>query len=578
MRATASEPNAARQRLEIGLALVILPVFFDLTNPYWYGDAIWYALDVASGTGRLPYESGHLLWRPLAYVMWRGLHAVGIGVDPLEVLRALSALATGLVCVFTWRLAAALTASEEQGVGAAAVVATSKMCLVYGGSGSSYTAAMAFSTLAFLPLVRDRSHGWGARDGAAACAAITFAWACWGTAVLVAPGLLVAALLRARGTIVQRLVRTVALGAAIGAAISALAISAWACVGDPIGGVGFLDWLRASSHGRPMSLSAIGSARAVYGFLVSFVHLGETGTVVKGVLHGGGVSLAVIGAFGLALAAAVLASVALVSFARSALADDGFGATRTREIAAIAVATVAPVVAFAIAWKGSDIERFSLALPLLAIVAVHGLASSRAAVSLLRGKEGRAGLALAAVLALVNLGTFVLPTLASGGGLPMAVGRVASEHLPPASVLVVAGNEIMAEPMGPAFYFHGIRVYSITWDVLDKGLDGYQVRLQEALDRARAGGGGIAVLSDLVGEPTPGGIGLDPREHRRPTLEEIASFFASYSESGQFEIDRYRFVVMQPPSGSAGLPRRRQAVDLNTAGKKREGMPTRFPY
>ncbi|HVP32001.1 MAG TPA: hypothetical protein VMW35_22865 [Myxococcota bacterium] len=538
--------GGSRRLARIGLAglLVAIAAAYFFSNPYWYGDSVWYALDVASG--RLPLDSGHLLWRPLGYATWRILEACGASSDPLDAFRWMSSAATALLCLASYRLALALTASRTQALAAAAVVALSKMCLAYGGSGSSYTAAMAMTTLALGLVATPREGGWRARQGAASCLALAAGWTAWGTAVLVLPGLFVAAAVGSAGGWPRRVLHAGLLCGVATALVLAIAFVAYAGFLPDGSNATFLEWLRAASHGRAMGLSSLGMARAAYGLLVSFVHLGSVGTVLKDALLGGVPTLEGVGAM---LLVAILFGVALVPFVSLAWPKpvERSEGVAPLAVAALALATLLPVAGFAISWKGSDVERFSLAVPMLAIAGVDGLARLRLPTKRALLDPAKRGFALAAVLGLVNVGTYLAPSLATQGGVATAVGRVAAEHLPAGSTIVVAGNELFGEVMGPAFYHHHITVFSVTFDVIDHGAAGYEERLRATLDKTLARGGRIAVLSDLVGRPTPGGIGLNLREHPIPSLEQLEAIFAPWHPEESWQVDRFTFVRIRPP-------------------------------
>lgn len=538
----------------VGLAVLLAAAYY-VANPFWFGDATWYARDLAAGPSGLRLDAGHLLWRPLGYGVWRLLSAVGLGGDPLTSLRLLSSVATAVLCIATYRLAVRLSLGPSEAAAAAALVGTSKVCLAYGGSGSSYTLAMAMCVLAMIPLLSPRGEAWRIRDAVASALAFAAGWAAWGTSVLALPGLVLAAFVGSSGRYTRRLARAAIVGVASSLLVAVLAVSAYALAPAGSGSTSLGGWIASSSHGTPAKLSWMGGARAVYGLLVGFVHLGSVGTAVKNVLLGGGsgrgsalalLPLPVAAAFGVLLA---VAFVGLVAEGRRP------GARPCWTIAAIATAVSVPVAAFAVAWKGSDVERFSLAVPFVAVVVVHGLSSL-----VRRAKRATPRTAAAAfwgitvAVAVVNLASFVAPRLANGGGLTMGVGRVASQHLRPESLLVVAGNDLFVDVAAAASYFYEVQVDNVTYDVQVNGPGGFEERLRRQLDQALARGGEIAVLSDLLGRPTPDGIGLNEREHPKPSLEELVNFFASWRTGREWKVERFTFVEIRPPSGESDPP------------------------
>src|SRR3990170_6014100 len=75
-----------------------------VTNAYYIGDTIWYGRSIETGGAAL-WESGHLFWRPLGWLLWKTItHPLGAaaGVDAqTEIILTLTIvnLAAGLVAV-----------------------------------------------------------------------------------------------------------------------------------------------------------------------------------------------------------------------------------------------------------------------------------------------------------------------------------------------------------------------------------------------------------------------------------------------------------------------------------------------
>src|SRR5262249_23453308 len=155
---------------------------------------------------------------------------------------------------------------------------------------------------------------------------------------------------------------------------------------------------------------------------------------------------------------------------------------RARQLVVVTGAALVPLAAFALVWKGSDVERLSLAVPFLAVVLVQGLADLRKTVSPTQSPLGLVlARAVTCLLAAANFWFFVIPALVGHGGTTMGVGREARRHLPPASLLIVAGNDLFADVVAASSYFYSIQVHNITYDVQVNGTSGYEDRVHRLI-------------------------------------------------------------------------------------------------
>lgn len=536
-------PASGRGRIAVeALIGLLLAVVYFAVHPYFFGDAVWYASDLEQNVERgipLPVDAGHLLWRPLALLTWHALRVLAPDVRALVSLELLASAGTALACLGCYHLALRLRLAAPAALGAAAILVGSHVCLAYGGSGSSYTPAMAALVFAALPFLR-REGEWSGRHAAASALAFGLAWALWAVSVLLLPALFTAAFLYASGAPARRLLRSALASATAGGAVAATAVTSYAVWVAPHA-PGFLAWLGESSHDIEAGFSSLGVPRALYGFARAFVHFGSLGTSIKGLLLGDpglvrpeqlGGAVAVGVAFAVLL---VLAVAGLVRAVRSA-SHPGL------PVAALGAAAVVPVAGFAVLWQGSDVERFSGCLPFATVAIALGLHSWS-------GRAGRWGAEwlMALTLLVGNSLTLIVPTLARGGGLAMELARAADHSMPAHSLLVVTGGDLGAGVWGPAAYFSRVDIYSLDFDAQRNGAEGWEDRLASVARRAASRGGGVAVLSDLVGESTPGGIGLSVREHPRPSLAEIASYFSEWTQGERWTVGRFTFVRLEPP-------------------------------
>lgn len=538
-----------------------LAAAYFVVHPAYFGDALWYASDLRRSVEQqtaLPLDAGHLLWRPLGLLTWRALRTLLPAIDPLDALKLVTSAGTALACLGCYHLALRFGLQRSTALCAAVVLVGSNVCLAYGGSGSSYTPAMAALVFAALPLVRTEGE-WSVRHAAGSTLAFVVAWGFWAVSVLLLPALFVAAALHASGPPARRLLRGALLGAAaLGAAtLTALAsYGVWGASPAP----GFLAWLRASGHGIEAGPSPLGAPRAVYGFLRSFVHFDSLGPSVKGLLLGdpGLVRPEQLGgAIAVGVPFLVLLGLALGGLVRAVRNASG----PALRVASVAAAAIAPVAAFGVLWQGSDVERFSGCLPFAAIAVALGLRSAGAFAA-----RWRLEWAMAATLLAGNSATLVVPALVRGGGLPMELARTADRSMPAHSLLVITGGDLSASVWGPVLYFSDVDVYSVDFEAQRNGAERWKEQLTAAVRRAVSGGGGVAVLSDLIGEPTPGGIGLSVRERPRPSLAEVAGYFSTWTERGRWSVGRFTFVQLEPPPTYEEPLKRDRSVDDGSAG------------
>lgn len=521
-----------------GITAALLAVLYVTINPYWYGDAVWYATDIRRG---LPTaDAGHLMWRPLGWAAWQLARAVKLDVDPLLVLQVLSGLGTGALILATYHLALRLGTGPSSAVTAAALVAGSHVSLAWGGSGSSYVCAAAAAVAAIVAVLPKSGEAPSARSGA--CAVLLMLTACglWAVSVLILPLFAVAAAVGARGSVRRRLTRSAILVLALAMAGLALWGATYYLASDRTPSSGFVAWLSGTSHDIPVRATPMNAARAVLGFLNGFLHVGRLGAVVKAVWLGetswpsvlGHVpALALIAIFAAGLLGALITAARLV----------WTGQLQTLLAPGLAVAALLPVAGFAMLWQGSDVERFALALPFVAIAMVdlHGRSRSRTSF---------AGSLVTSVVVCVgasNVLTLNAPALASGGGLVWNLGARARDVLPARSVLVVTGQDLGPAIWAPTMYFHDLDVVSVLYEGQIGGAAGWQERLAEHVERAERHGGRVSVLSDLMGQPTPGGLPWPQTEYPHPTVREVRGFFRGWKEVSRWQVDRYTFIDLR---------------------------------
>lgn len=514
----------------VAVTLALAIVFFVL-HPHWYLDAVIYADDVARGA--LWFDAGHLIWRPLGAAIVVMLRVASPDVDPLVGLRIASSLGAGALCVLTYALGRRVELDAWTSVLAGGLVAASQAALALGGSGSSYLLAAAFGTASLACFVRPAGT-WRTRDGLLGATMFAGAWALWGLYALLFAGVVVAAWIYDRGPGLWR-PRVVVVTAVIGALIASSLAGVYALQPED---ASFVEWLGRASHGIPAGVSAIGFARAGYGFLIGFAHLGDTGRELKAVLVGSDASIDPVGLLlpmVMVLTIAALGTLALLGWFKAARRKSA-----RRWLIVFAVSAL-PVVGFAAIWQGSDLERFT---PILAPTVVTALVGVRA---LSRRLVRWAPTVVLAGLALQNTLTFVVPRRFGSEALNYHLGRIAREHVVRHSLLVMTGQELWGALAASTRYFWELDAMSVHYIVSVYGVEEWRPQLCRKAAEALDSGGAVAVLSDLVGDGTPGGIGLVETEYPEPTLEEVGSFFEGWQRTDEWEAGRFRFYTLAPP-------------------------------
>ena len=259
------EFSTKEDALTLAGVVVLYAAMVALTRPLDLGDTIFY-VDPILAMSRHPsvaalrslLDFGHLLWRPLGWLVYAGLCVVALITTPdsarIAVTRALigidmvaGAVATGLLYLICRQLkfnqmASVLTCATF--IGSNAVVNTAH-------AGSSYMLALALLTGALWLVLRSPSATAPASLGAGVLLALSAA--VWFPFVLVAPAVLLAsmatlsegALLRARGPIPRRTIHLAV--SALGTGLIVFGVAAFVLNIRDIADL--REWVQASAHG-----------------------------------------------------------------------------------------------------------------------------------------------------------------------------------------------------------------------------------------------------------------------------------------------------------------------------------------
>ncbi len=525
------------------LTALLVAVGSYLVNPGYYGDAPQYASDVL-GPLLIPridfgLDSGHLVWRPILRRISEIAGMLGASWDGLTVLRVLAAAAMGLIVLGIIRLGAKLDFTVRQQLLSVLVLAGTSSTLLVGGSGAPYTSMGALMVLSVVLVTPPPSFGWGRGVAGALCmgAACTF----WGVGIMLLPAFCVATFLGHGGTFRARSLAAIGLSALAGCFAAFLAWASWAIWIAPHD-MGFLTWLGIASHGAESAPSLIGAARAVLGSMRAFIDLGDLGYAVKAFLLGRDGS-ALARPLALAALVAALLGTAVLLTVWGALRI-GKAHSRALDACVIGLAAWLPSFLFTVSYGGNEVHMIFGAVPFVALALVAGL----------EALSPRLAPALATVMILANLGLMFSPGAVNARRVRQGVGDVARGYLPAFSALIVTGQDFIYSESLPILLRDSIRVVNVRTDVLQNGADNWQARLDSSIALSQRLGGRIAVLSDLIGEPTPAGLKHLSQEQPVPSAEDLQRYFDGWSRGQRWSTGKFTFVELLVPDSGAGAP------------------------
>jgi hypothetical protein len=366
MNETATTAPRSRSRA-VGLLLVIVASCsaYVLSRGARFGDATTYAKQIRAGA---LIEPGHLLWRPLGFVIGHALGTLDTYSATLWTLQGMCLAASVIGLVATYRLCRSV-AVPGVALFVSAFTAVSNGYWVYAFSGCSYTCGILFQTLALYWAIRERETSRGSRDALIAGVFAGVAACAWAINVLAAPAIVlaIAATAGARMRMRQFLSRAGAfalgyvtifvLPVALAYLRTATALQLRA--GPPTSpGVNFSQWLSTARHDVPVHFGPTQLSRTAIGWAQSVLSLSDLGYRLRLWHFGeGAFPLSLWSLAFLAFYAAVLLLAVVLVRERSRLD------VRTRSLIYVAVLAVGLNLAFGIAWQGTDLERYMPSWP-----------------------------------------------------------------------------------------------------------------------------------------------------------------------------------------------------------------------
>lgn len=345
-----------------GVALLGFFLFFYLLfNPFWFGDAPWYAADIA--LKRYPVDAGHLFWRPLGGALTALLPSFGFPPDPLRALAFVSAvLSAASIPVFLGCLRR-LGIGRHTAILASSTFGFSQALLVYGASGASYGASLFFIVLA---LYLATSLSPTPLQAIAIWFSLLAASSLWLLSVLALPGIfIIDAWRRSKPPMSNaRVIRLAARRACIPAALIAVFLYTAYLSQNSLSQT-FLAWLSSSTHAISPALSVMNILRAALGAVAVLLPTGVLGAAIRELYSTGDVSTLLQPAALIPLLICIIISLAFVAY------PSRRAPSRSLPSVSLLFLALLPNTLFAMMWQGSDIERFLPTIPFIILVIVR---------------------------------------------------------------------------------------------------------------------------------------------------------------------------------------------------------------
>lgn len=355
--------------LSYGLATFVYLVAAALTRPVFIADTMYY-LRTANPTLPVFWDFGHLLWRFLVGTVLRHVAGSNPSDQILRAFQVLDFLSTTAGLLALWLTIATLrlfTRRISTTVVSAILLSFSQAMMTYSKGGNSYIFGFLAVSAAFYALMAEAKSG-GSQWRTAAVSGVSLALAVclWFPYIFAVPSVLLAPSLffdRSRNQ------WALVLGAT--AICAFVGLGAYGAVAIHLGirdMHSFIAWAEASSHGAIIS----GATRVFFGFARSFVSIGDSVLFKRFLLHDPYNPVHFRQIFGQTFWKIILFYVFLAS-ALIGLARSSLGRHALLQLAIMGL----PVLGFAAAWQGSDVERYLPLFPALMLALGLGLDNVR---------------------------------------------------------------------------------------------------------------------------------------------------------------------------------------------------------
>ena len=510
--------------LPICILAALSTCLFVASESAWYGDATTYAADIRAG--RL-IEPGHLLWRPLAYLIGlaTGASSYSAVLWRLQFLCLLASVAA----VVAMYLLAARVYGRRGALAAAALMAVSNGFWSYAFAGTSYSLSMLFTILALQCAVPQRG---AAATGTAAFAAGGLgglAAATWGIQLLAAPAIWLAMVLTpppGQTSLRQQLRNTMDMASGYLLAFVIPLLAAYlvqrrgygvAATGAHANTLSLAGWLASSRHGIPAHYGVAQLLRMLIGWPQSIISTSDLGSHLRlWRLHEASFpASAWLGVFAVFYAGLIGAIRVLAR---------GYGQldSRDRGLMLAAGAALAINLLFAASWQGTDPERYFPSWPfqlLLVALLVKLLATRQPPPRV----AAMVGTSLAAIAVVNWAGTFA-PVLASDSYRQVWL-RELRRATTAKDLVILFGQrtQLIVAPHDPSLP----KVDNVSLEIETRG-EGWRAAELHNIAETRRRGGRVYLAETLFGLDTAPRDGWSFREYPRPTPSELQDVFLPY--------------------------------------------------
>lgn len=536
MNDTRAAPLQLHSRREVGLLLVLVAscIAYVLSEGARFGDAPVYARLIMLGD---LIDPGHLLWRPLGYVVGHALGTLDTFSSALWTVQGLCLAASlaGLVAIY---LLCRQVAPQGIALIVAGFAAVSNGYWAYAFSGCGYTCGVLFQAISLNFAIKEREANRGLRHAFAAGSFGGLAAATWATNVVVAPATLLALItttdgwrMRVRHSLNKTCVFALGyvLTFVLPVALVYLSNAGKLSVVPAASGFSFTQWLSSTRHGVPTHFGVAQLLRAALGWAQSVISLSDLGYRLRVWHFGEGPFPATL--WGLVLlgfyAGVMLVAVVLLQ-GRSRLD------ARARSLIYAAVLAIGLNLAFGLAWQGTDLERYMPSLPFQMIL----LAVALNVVWQRAGAAQFISLTLTMLLVLVMVnweGTF-RPAFDPNSFRNIWI-RAISQHASRGDLIVFLGQQktLVLSPRDKNF----ARVNEISVEILQG--PGWRAYQTNAIRLTQSRGGRVFLGDSLFWLDSAPRDGWSFKENPIPTPRDIRDTFLPFkSETVAFTVGRER--------------------------------------
>ncbi|HTC77198.1 MAG TPA: hypothetical protein VK657_01220, partial [Terriglobales bacterium] len=321
------------------------------------------------------WEFGHLLWRPLGWLLFKVTEPLLLRLSGGDLEAAAATMlvtiswVAGLISVLALAAILRRLVTKEW---VTQVTVPAFVCsygfLNFAQTGTPYITSLAFMLLALWILVRRVPGDLSLTAAIAAGVLMGLMICCWLPFIVVVPAIVLAPTLLSRN--ISSLRNSLIAGMVAAVLVGALYL---AVAGGPVGVrnvAGFRAWMQQTTG---KTVQDKGLARTMLGFPRSFIYMGNDGMLFKRYLvHDPFNPVTTFDLLRLSLWKIILFYLGL-----AALVLNLFAARTARRLLALLVLTAVTVVGVAIYWQGGDIERYLPFYPILFMAIAGALANQQ---------------------------------------------------------------------------------------------------------------------------------------------------------------------------------------------------------